>query len=65
MSRLRPFALEFVIAVLVLGLGGAVGLLLAGSEADFQAVDEDLANIRTEFNADTDNVRAVLLASPT
>lgn len=65
MSSLRPFVFEFVVAVLVLGIGGAVGLILADSETEFRVVDSDLESIRTEFNADSDNVRAVLLASPT
>ena len=65
MSKLRPFAFEIVAVALVLGLGGAAGLILGDSEADYQVVEENLDSIRSAFNAESGSVRTVLLASPT
>ena len=61
----RPFVVELTIVVLALGLGGALGLLAGDSEVGYEVVDEDLEALRSAFNAHSDSVRAVLLASPT
>lgn len=59
--------LLFLVAILAAGaiLGLAHGLLGRSDEQAYVIVGEDLEPFRTNFNAASDHVRAVLLVGPT
>ena len=62
MNRLLRLDLLLVIIVLVVGL---FGLVEAAEEPAFPTLGADLEPLRSDFNSQPGNVRAVLLASPT
>ena len=54
-----------LLLVVVLMVAGLFGLVEAGEEPSFQTLGADLEPLRSDFNSHPENVRAVLLASPT
>ena len=61
----RLLRLDVLLIAIVLLLGGLIGLLEAREDPTYLTIGTDLEPLRSAFNADPDNVRAVLLASPT
>ena len=64
MSRL--LRLDFLLIALVLVVATVVAVFpRADEDSGFAMIADDLEPLRAAFNADSENVRAVLLASPT
>lgn len=63
MSRLlRLDATVLAFAISICGIAGSVA---AAEPPSHKTMTQDLEPLRTRFNADPDNVRAILLVSPT
>jgi len=62
MNRILRVDLLLVVALLVAGI---IGLLEASDEPTYPTLSADLEPLRSDFNSKPENVRAVLLASPT
>lgn len=60
----RLFAIEITVVAAVLVVGGLVGLTSGSDDRRYKVLD-DLEPLRADFNAHSEEVRAVLLASPT
>jgi hypothetical protein len=61
----RLLGADILLTVLVVSIGGLIGLLEAGQEPTYPTLVADLEPLRSAFNAQPENVRAILLASPT
>ncbi len=64
MRRLRQLDLALITAVLAVA-GAAALSSQSGKDSAYPTIGADLEPLRAAFNAEPDNVRAVLLASPT
>ena len=60
----RMLRVDFLLVVALLA-AGFIGLLEAGEEPTYPTLSADLEPLRSDFNSKPENVRAVLLASPT
>ncbi len=63
MSRL--LRLDAAVLAVTISVCGIAGSATAAEPSSYETMTEDLEPLRTSFNADPDNVRAILLASPT
>lgn len=61
----RLLRVDVLLIASVLLAGGFVGFLEAGEEPVHQTIEDGLEQLRKAFNANPDDVRAILLASPT
>ena len=62
---MRPLRTHTLLIAFVLATSALVGFVNAREKPSYPAIDARLEPLRSAFNANTDHVRAILLASPT